>query len=384
MVSNRTFTLASRVFRQIIRDRRTVTLFLAGPLFILTLGVPLLRSEASAVPLGIVNEDQGATIMLLGEVSLAEQIVDSMAENEGLRLVMLHRDQVDDALREGQVRGVVIFPPDFSAGFAATRHTAITLRLEGSNPMDAMALQGNLLRTAMQAMARLAPAGLTGLPTADGELPITLEPEYLYGSAEYDMLDFFAPVYIALIVFFFVFLLTTVSFLRERSQGTMERLFATPVNRFEIVTGYMVGFLIFALAQAALLLIFAVSVLNIHYAGSLLLVFLIEALLVIVAVNLGILLSTFAHNEFQVLQFIPIVIFPMVLLSGLIWPVADLPGLLRPLAYIMPLTYANQALRDIMIKGWGLAEVWPYLVALTAFCLALLAAATASMRREVA
>jgi ABC-2 type transport system permease protein len=382
--TTRIFTLAGRVIRQIIRDRRTVALFLIGPLLALTLAALVLRAPAGDVALGVVNEDEGATIMLLGQVSLADQIVDRLAAGEGLRLITLRRDEVDQALREGRVRGVAIFPSDFSASFAQTRHATITLRLEGSNPMDALALSGTLLRTAMQSMAGLAPAVLTGGATSTGELPLELATEYLYGGPQYDTLDYIAPVYIALIVFFFVFLLTTVSFLRERSQGTIERLFATPVNRFEIVTGYMLGFLVFALAQAAILLLFTVGVLGIHYAGSLLSIFLIEALLVIVAVNLGIFLSTFAHNEFQVLQFIPLVIIPMALLSGLIWPVADLPDLLRPFAYVMPLTYANQALRDIMIKGWGLADVWLYLVVLAVFAGAFLVFAATTMRREVA
>ena len=381
--SNRTLTLAGRVIRQIARDRRTVALFLVVPMLVLALGALLLRSEAGAVPLGVVNHDEGVDVLLVGHVSLAERIVAALEEGEGVIVVPLSAAEADEALRTGQVRGVATFPPEFSAGFAQARRATIPLRLEGSNPTDALSLKSNLTRAAIQALAGL--ASLSGMPAIDmHDLPITIETTYLYGGAEYDLLDFFAPVYIALIVFFFVFLLTTVSFLRERTQGTIERLLATPASRLEIAAGYMLGFMVFALAQAGLLLLFVVIVVGIHYAGSLLIVFLVLALVVVTAVNLGIFLSTFARNEFQVLQFIPLVIFPMVLLSGLIWPVADLPDILRPFAYVLPLTYANEALRDVMIKGRGLGEIAPLLGVLILFGVGMLALAAATIRREVA
>jgi ABC-2 type transport system permease protein len=150
-----------------------------------------------------------------------------------------------------------------------------------------------------------------------------------------------------------------VAFLRERSQGTMERLLATPATRPEIILGYLGGLGLFALIQVAVILSFTIWVLKIHYLGSLALLFLVVALLALVGVGLGILASTFARNEFQVLQFIPIAIIPQGLLCGLIWPVEEMPAYLRPLAYAMPLTYANRALRDIMLKGEGLAVIWP-------------------------
>lgn len=380
---NRVLTLARRVMRQISRDRRTMGLFMIVPLGVLALAAILLRSEMGAIPLGVINQDEGVNIVLLGEMSLADRIIEALGETESLEVVELVPEAADGALREGRVRGVVTFPPDFSSTFSETREATIPLRLEGANPTHAIALQGNLLRASMNALASM--ASLTGGPALDAdELPVTFETDYLYGGEQYDLFDFFAPALLALWVLFFVFLLTTVSFLRERSQGTMERLMATPASRLEIVSGYMLGFMVFALAQAILLLLFTVFVLQIHYAGSMLIVFLIEALLVVGAVNLGIFLSTFARNEFQVVQFIPLVIFPMVLLSGLFWPVEDLPSALQPFAYLMPLTYANQAMRDVMIKGWGLAEVWPQLAALVIFGATMLFLAATTIQREAA
>jgi ABC-2 type transport system permease protein len=374
--------LAGRVARQIVRDHRTMGLFLVVPTIILALAALLLRADPASVPLGVIDEDVPISVPLVGDVSLAARIVNTLQHTEGVSVVTLEPGPAaDEALRQGEVRGIVSFGPDFSADSRAAQHIDLPVQLEGSNPTDAFALQAVLTRAAVQALAGLSP--LTSQLTGD-ELPVSIDATYLYGGPDFDNFDYFAAGMLALMAIFFAFLLATVTFLRERSQGTMERLLATPANRLEVVLGYMLGFLVFALAQAALLLAFMVIVLGIHYTGSLLLVFMVEALLVIVAVNLGIFLSTFARNEFQVVQFIPLVIFPMVLLSGMFWPVEELPGVLQPLAYLMPLTYGNTALRDIMLKGWGLGDIWPQIAALVILAVALLAAAAASMRREVA
>ncbi len=382
MSTQRVIALARRVFRQIFRDHRTVALFLIGPIIMILLAMILFRAEARPAALGIVNEDEGASILLFGEISLADLIINELDKSDALIPVALEPDDIDAALREQRVRAVLTFPPDFSASFAATRHAAIPLRLEGSDPARAASVSANLMKAAMQAMAGILTLG--GSVEGETQLPLTIEPDFLYGGPDFDMLDYFAPPFIALEVFFFSFLLTTVSFLRERSQGTIERLMATPVTRMEIVTGYMLGFMTFAFVQAALLLVFTVVVVRINYAGNLINVFVVEALLVIVAVNLGIYLSTFARNEFQVLQFIPLVIFPMALLSGLFWAVEDLPGLLQPVARILPLTYANDALRAIMIKGWNLAELAGQIVAMLLIGAIVLVLAATTMRREIA
>ena len=196
-------------------------------------------------------------------------------------------------------------------------------------------------------------------------------------------MDYFAPVFIAFFAFFFVFLLTSVSFLRERSQGTIERLFASPVNNAEIVIGYFLGFLVFALIQSLIVLLFTIYVLNVHFLGNIGFVFLIELIMVVGAVNLGIFLSAFARNELQVVQFMPLVIIPQALLSGFIWPIKSMPPVLQWLSYAVPLTYANTALRDIMIKGMDLSKVSFDIYVLIAFALLMIFLAGVSIRKGV-
>jgi len=385
----RVWTLTRRVMRQVLRDHRTVALLIVAPMFVLTLGAILFRSEPGAIPLGAVNEDQGVTYPVVGTIDLGQRIMDELAASDNLEMIELSIDEVDDRLRDGSVQGVIVLPEDFTAGFLENHQTELDLRLEGSNPTRSRAITAYVTQAAMETLASLAGTGfgLPGTPQAgdgDGSLPVSIEPTYLYGGEQFDLMDFIAPVYIAILAMFLVFLLSCVAFLRERSRGTMERLAATPASRAEIVLGYMFGLGLFAVIQVSVILFYTVWVLKIHYLGSLALLFLIIALLAVVGVSLGILASAFARNEFQVVQFIPIVIIPQILLGGTFWAVADLPAYLRPFAYAMPIYHANTALRDVMLKGWGLAEIWPNIVILLGFIGALGVLSTLMMRREVA
>ena len=195
------------------------------------------------------------------------------------------------------------------------------------------------------------------------------------------VLDRVAPGLLAVFVLFFTFILTGVGFLRERAQGTLERLQTTLVGSFDIMLGYMLGFLLFAVVQTVVILAFTIFVLRIEYVGSLWEIGAVLFLVVTVAVSLGIFISSYANNEFQVVQFIPIVLAPQIFLSGVIIPVEQMPTLFEWISVVLPLTYAVEALREIMLRGAGLATLWPELAAIGVFSVALLTAAVATLRR---
>ena len=158
----------------------------------------------------------------------------------------------------------------------------------------------------------------------------------------------------------------------------------SPLTRAELVIGYIGGFTLFALVQSLVILLFVVFALRVHYSGNLALVFLVSVLLTIGSVNLGIFLSTFAQNEFQVIQFIPLVFGIQVFLSGVFWPVAQLPNFLQPISYLLPLTYANTALRDVMLKNYGISDIAGQLIALLIFALVMVVLSSLTIRRQTA
>jgi ABC-2 type transport system permease protein len=213
--------------------------------------------------------------------------------------------------------------------------------------------------------------------------------------------DSFAPVFIGFFAYFFVFILTGVSFLRERVGGTLERLLATPITRAEIVLGYSLGFGLFATIQVAVVLTWSLGWLavgalgplpaftvglGVPSAGSPLLAYAITLLLALGAVNLAIFLSTYARTELQIIQFIPIVIVPQGFLAGILFPVDTLPEILQPVSRVLPLTYAVEGLREVMIKGADLASrtVQLDLLVLAGIAVVFVVLAAGTIRREVA
>src|SRR5207244_8210202 len=234
----------------------------------------------------------------------------------------------DASLRSGDMAGYVLLPSDFSVQSQQSRSIAPEVHLEGSQP----GLSQSILQSVSQSFVSLA--------SQAGGVQFTPRVSFLYGGPSFDTLDYFGAAFIGLVVFFLVFVITAVAFLRERGQGTLERLMASPLRRGEIVLGYMLGFTVLALVQAVEVLAFCLLILHVHNAGNVGLIFLLEALMAIAAVNLGIFLSMFARTEFQAVQFIPLVIVPQVLLSGIIFPISTEPGPLTVLSRVLPLTYA--------------------------------------------
>lgn len=338
MSARRTIAIARRILHGVRRDRRTIALLFVVPIVLLSLLGYLLRGGSTRASVGVVNEDPGPLGGVVAERLLASTDVAAVATTA---------DAAQADIEAGRLAGYVVLPADFSQRALRDRVVAPQVHLEGTQP----ALNGAVIGALSAAMAS-AGATITG-----GAAP-TIGPvvTYLHGGPALDTLDYFGAGFIGLVVFFLVYVLTSIAFLRERQQGTLERLMASPLRRAEIVVGYMAGFGVLALLQAALVLVFSLAVIHMYNAGSVWLLFLFDALLALGAVNLGIFLSTFARTEFQAVQFIPLVIVPQIILSGVVFPVETEAPLLQPVSNALPLTYAVYGMRSVMLTGAGLAD----------------------------
>jgi ABC-2 type transport system permease protein len=374
MNPRRTLAITARLLAQFRHDRRTLAILFVTPLVLLGLFAILFRTDAPEPEVGIIVTGQG---------EIGSAIADALLDSDAVAARdVADEDEADAELRDGVLDAYVVVPgePD-DAGVLRPE-----VVLEGTDQQAAAIVPGALQEAVVSALRGLVPEPPPGAPAT--ELP-TVEPDVrsLYGGdAELDTLDTFGGPFIGLVVFFIVYVVTSVSFLRERSLGTLERLMASPLRRTEIVVGYLLGFVLVALVQAAEVLGFGLLVLDLYNAGSVWLIFGIEVVLALAAVNLGIFLSTFARTEFQAVQFIPLVVVPQVLLSGVLVPVENEPEWLQVISNVLPLTYAVDALREVMLRGADLASstVQLDLAVLGGFCVVVVLAAAATLRREVA
>lgn len=393
MSGSRILAVARRIAQGFRRDERTLGLVFVVPIVITALLGWVLRDQKDAVTDVVIVNEAG----LVGD-RIASVLVDASADADaGIRIVanVGTRTEGEDWIRSDRGDLGIVIPGSLLADVLAGERPTFTIITEGTDP-GSEAGQFAKLQGLMASVAReLVPPG--------GTAPVVpqIERVTVYLSPEADSVDVLAPIFLGYFGYFFVFLLTGISFLRERIGGTLERLLATPVTRGEIVLGYSLGFGIFATLQVIVLTLFILNAievpaigpipafsigLGVDSAGSPILAFVIALLLSLGAVNLGIFLSTFARTELQVIQFIPLVIVPQGLLGGIFWPIDQLPDFLAAVARVLPMTYAVEGLREVMLKGADLSSsvVQLDLLVLGGIALFFVALAAGTIKREVA
>ena len=372
--------LFRRVAQEIRRDRPSIALLFIAPILVTGLVTFILREGESPTITAVIVNQAGQPGTIVGaalETALRnhDATVGTAADEAEARALV----------EDGSASVAILLPQDLATG-ASPSVTVITNGLDPAGEASQSAMVQKSLLSAVTAASQ-------------GHFP-TIVHATVYGTPSSDPMYNYAPALVAFFVYFFVYLLTGVSFLRERTGGTLERLMATPVSRSEIVTGYTLGFGLFAVLQVALLMLWVLGTvhvpaigplpsfaigLGVAVAGSPLLAYLVVLLLAIGAVSLGIFLSSFARTELQIIQFIPLVIVPQILLCGVLFPVASLPAVIQPLTPLLPLTYAVDGLRQVFIRGadLGIAALRWDLLVLAGFALFFATIAALTIRREV-
>ncbi|WP_309649575.1 ABC transporter permease [Nocardioides sp.] len=195
--------------------------------------------------------------------------------------------------------------------------------------------------------------------------------------------DRVGPALLAIFPFTIMFLVTSVTTLRERSSGTLERLLAMPMGKLDFLLGYAVAFAVVAAAQSVLAVAISVGLLDLEVAGPVWLLTVVAVVDAVLGTALGLLVSAFARTEFQAVQFMPALVIPQILLCGLIVGRDDLPGVLGAVSDVLPLSYAVDAMTHLSLTTTT-AEVWADLAVVAGFVVAGLALGAATLRRRTA
>jgi ABC-2 type transport system permease protein len=204
---------------------------------------------------------------------------------------------------------------------------------------------------------------------------------WMFKDIEQSVFDQVGPALLAMFPFIVMFLVTSVTTLRERSSGTLERLLAMPMGKLDFLVGYAIAFGAVAAVQSVLAVSVSVGLLGLEVAGPVWLLMLVAVADAVLGSALGLFVSAFARTEFQAVQFMPALVLPQILLCGLFLPREALPDVLEAISNVLPLSYAVDAMQYLS-SSVDTAQVWRDLGIIAAFAVGGLALGAATLRRR--
>jgi ABC-2 type transport system permease protein len=199
-----------------------------------------------------------------------------------------------------------------------------------------------------------------------------------------DVFQRIGPAILALFPFIIMFLVTSITTLRERRSGTLERLLTMPLGKFDFILGYTIAFGALAVVQATIAVAFSIWVCGLTISGSLALLLSVALADALLGTTLGLFASAFARSEFQVVQFLPVLVFPQILLGGVFLPRDQLPDVLHAISDWLPLSHAIDALNAVAANTEDADYVGGKLVIIAAFAVGAIALGSVTLRRKTA
>ncbi len=361
MNGRRIAAVARKSLSQFRHDKRTLGFVVGMPLLMVIAFGYTFGGEVHDVRALVVNEDLGP---------MAARLVENVTGDTLALEAYADAGSARAEVAAGHAWAVLWFRGTFTADLLA-RDAVLTLVLDGSSPT----ITGAVLASVRAAVER-AFAG------AGGAAALSLTQDFVYGSPDTRFIDSFAPGVISLAVLMVTTIFSVIVIVREKTGGMLERLFSTPLAPLELVLGHASALSVVAVLQSTVILGAAILLFQVQIVGNVGLAFAVLLLFAVGNQGLGMVASAAARNELQAVQFIPLVLFPSILLTGVFYPLEAIPGGLRPLSWFVPMTYANDALHSIMLRGWGAGDVALDLLVLAAYATGSLLAAAVFIRRQ--
>ncbi|MDD5206359.1 MAG: ABC transporter permease [Desulfobacterales bacterium] len=280
-----------------------------------------------------------------------------------------NHDELTGIMDRGRIKAVLHFGTDFSKEVKGGDTALLQIIVAGTNSNTASLVQSYSVqiverfnRSRLKELMDRNPPMKRIIPSGSGGI-VRLETRVWFNE-ELVSRNFYVPGIIALVIMVSVLNLTAMAIVREKEVGTMEQMMVTPVRPIEFILGKTIPFVLIGILQVALVTTVGVFWFGVPMRGSLLLLFICLLLYLLSFLALGLFISTISRNQQQALVTTFFFIFPIILLSGFIFPIANMPVVIQYFTYLNPLRYFLVIIRDIFLKGTGLETLWPQVLAL--------------------
>jgi ABC-2 type transport system permease protein len=386
------FRIAWKDLMELFRNRLGLIMLILMPIFMMGMVGFIFPSNNSLnhVSVGVINQDVG-----FGGSTIGSQVFLTTLNGINNQTGMLNisnatdLDGLKESVQKGDIQGGIVIPSNFTQCILSGQQGILVIVTDNSNPQVSAAMQGALTAVFQQMGTMLAQHNVMALnPAINATNALAIVQPYsiqvegvVTGHSSY--FDFIAPGIMAMTVMMSVMTGLPVAISQEKEVGTLDGMMVAPINRLSIIIGKTLAQTARGLLQGVVILILASFLFGVSIQGSIVLVFGLLLLGVFSFVGLGIVLTSFAKDQETAMMIMMTLMFPMMFLSGVFFPVQQMPWYMQDISKALPLTYAADALRKVMVLGAGIPQITTELIVLIAFGVVMISIALPVFKRAM-
>ena len=391
-ILSNTFRIAWKDLLELFRNRLGLVMLILMPLFMMVMVGFIYPSNntLSNVPVALANQDVAYNNSTAGSQYFLS-VLYGINHVTGMLTITNATgvDEIKDLVQKGDVEGGIVIPSNFTQSIISGEQGTVIIVTDQSNPQVSATIQAALTAVFQQMGTELARNTVQTLnPTVNENNSLAIVQPYNIQtegvvSGHFSYFDFIAPGIVAMTVMMSVMTGLPAAISHEREIGTLDGMMVAPINRLSIILGKTLAQTARGLLQGAVILALATVLFGVTIHGSILLVIGLLLLGVFSFVGLGVVLTSFAKDQETAMMLMMTLMFPMMFLSGVFFPIQQMPWYMQDISKVLPLTYASQALRKVMVLGAGVPAIATELTVLIVFGAVMTAIALPVFRRAM-
>jgi len=363
-------------FIQVLRDPRMRAVILAVPIFQLLILSQTLTMDVHNILLAVYDPDNTTS---------SRELVKRFSESGYFKLIgYVEREaDINYLLDSGKAQMAINLGSDFQERISAGRPAQVQVIVDGTDSNTAGVILGYASKILTEYSKSILISRITKL-TGNKRPPGAIDPRpRAWFNDNLISRNFYLPGLVSILIMLIALLLTAMAVVREKEIGTMEQIMVTPIRPVEFILGKTVPFAVISVFDAAVAIVIAFVVLKVPIRGSILLLFLSVCVFLLTALGIGLLISTVSSTQQQAMMTMFFFFYPAMLLSGFMFPIANMPRVIQWITYVNPMRYFIIIIRGIFLKGVGLEILWPYFVVLLIIGFLTIAVAARRFRKTV-
>ena len=377
---------------ELFRNRMGLVMLVLMPIFMMSMVGFIYPSDTSMsnVSVALVNEDEGYGSYPSASATLI-MALENISNSTGMMTITeaSSLDEVREMIQKEEVEGGIVIARNFTVSLMTGNQGTITIVTDQSNPQMSTLLQIALKEVFEQMGTWLAQQNVQGLsPAVNASNSLAIVKPYSVQTegavpGHFSYFDFIAPGLMAMTVMMSVMTGLPAAISHEREVGTLDGMMVAPINRLAIIVGKTLAQTARGILQGIIILALAVALFGVTIHGNILLIFALLFLGVFSFVGLGVVVTSFAKDQETAMMVMMTMMFPMMFLSGVFFPIQQMPWYMQGISKFLPLTYVSTALRKVMVLGAGVSMITTELAVLIGFGIVMTAIAVPVFRRAM-